>query len=107
MRGAFGQFWARELAKSPELKSAYADVGKSYSAQRSFRANWAAKEFEAAEAAGLPIAAGIASSRSRSSPVCTGARSPSPARVAVSALVLAASSAPALALSRFAWARAS
>ena len=50
MRGAFGQFWARELAKSPELKSAYADVGKSYSAQRSFRANWAAKEFEACSA---------------------------------------------------------
>lgn len=45
MKGTIGKLWQQSKSTNPSLAQAYAEVGRSYAAQRSFRAEWARKEF--------------------------------------------------------------
>lgn len=46
MRSAAGQQWSMQKSKDKELSTAYAAVGRSYSAQRAFRQKWAVDRYE-------------------------------------------------------------
>ena len=47
LRGPIGNHWSRCLKASADLAKDYAAVGRSYTAQRDFRREWAKKEFNA------------------------------------------------------------
>ena len=46
LKDKVGQAWARALKKDGELRKAYEQVGKQYSAQRDFRQTWAKERFQ-------------------------------------------------------------
>eukprot|EP00974_Lingulodinium_polyedra_P110015 10642117-Lingulodinium_polyedra.AAC.1 len=45
MKGSVGIKWANAKKTSPALAKAYSAVGRSYAAQRNFRAEWVAKTY--------------------------------------------------------------
>ena len=45
MRGSVGIKWAAEKKSNPALAAAYSAIGRSYQAQRKFRAEWAARTY--------------------------------------------------------------
>ena len=44
MRSSVGNFWARAMKSDKKMEAEYKAIGKSYAAQRLFRAAWAAGE---------------------------------------------------------------
>jgi len=51
LRGAVGRAWYQDLKSNPELKESYTSVGKSFEAQRAFRADWERKKWQVSKQA--------------------------------------------------------